>query len=63
MFSTEFKSEWSRLTPRYRHANDDLREVIVHTWQETWRAYFAPLWMLVWLVRYPFKTEGQSHGK
>jgi hypothetical protein len=61
MFRSEFKSEWSRLTPRYRSADDGFWGVIKHSWLETWHGYFAPLWMLVWLARYPFKTGVQSN--
>ena len=35
--------------------------LIKHCWLETWHGYFAPLWILVWLAKYPFKMKVASH--
>lgn len=57
MFKTEFKNEWNRLNLVFRQADDGFWAVIKHGWQETWHGYFAPLWMLVWLAKYPLKIK------
>ena len=60
MFRSKFKSEWRRLAPIYCRPEDGFWGVIKHSWLETWHGYFAPVGMLFWLVRYPFKTKRVS---
>jgi hypothetical protein len=44
--------EWDRLTPRYVQPGDGLAMVFFHACRETFHGFFAPLWMLVWVIRF-----------
>lgn len=54
-FKEEFWKEWERLNPHFCAANDGFFKMFQHAARETWPAYFAPMHMLIWLVKAMFK--------
>ena len=51
MFKTEFFAEWHRLNPRYVQPDDGLGQTLAHACHESLHSYFAPLFMVLWLLK------------
>jgi hypothetical protein len=51
------------MNPRYIQASDGFRETFVNGWREGLIGFFAPLRMLLWVIRYAAKAASKEMHK
>jgi len=60
IFKQEFLVEWHRLNPKFCTPGDGVADTLKHAFREGLHGYFAPLWMLGWLLRFVAKRIFQA---
>lgn len=56
-FKQEFLAEWRRLNPKFCSPDEGVADTFKNEFREGLHGYFAPLWMLGWLLRFLAKRN------
>lgn len=59
-FKQDFLAQWRSLNPIYANSDAGLGQTFRNAFRESFAAYFAPLWMVGWLLKIAAKRIGQG---
>lgn len=46
----ELQTEWELLNPKFVQPGDGFFAMIQHAAKESWHGFFAPLWLVIWVL-------------